>query len=1182
MLNRLHFLLPLDWCCYKNVDESAKVRGVVVPPVMKRGAVMAVKSVKVKLYLADKPEVRAGLWKLHAEVNAGVCYYTEWLSLLRQGSLYRRSPKDDGTQECYMTADECKAYLLERLHERQRENQHCGEAGSDEELLQLSRQLYELLIPQSTGIKGDAQQISRKFLSPLADPDAVGGLGIAAAGNKPRWVRMRDAGTLGWEEEKAKDDARKSVDPTASVLKSLANFGLKPLMGVYTESDISSVQWKPLRKDQAVRTWDRDMFQQAIERMMSWETWNQRVGAEYAKLFEQKERFWQKNFVGQEHLVDLIELLQEEMEEASQGFEAKEQTAHYITNRALRGAERVFEKWEKLSEESPFEQYDKEIKTIQAKNTRRFGSHDLFAKLAEQKYHPLWREDPSFVTRYAVYNSIQRKIDHAKLNATFTLPNSTAHPIWTRFDKLGGNLHQYTFLFNELGSGKHAIRFQKILVAVDGVAKEVDDVVVPIAPSKQLDKLFPKDADDPIALSLNDNGAAENFQCEFAGAKIQYHRGWLDRLDKLTRTSSVEHMSRGYRPWDPTWASEQAGAVFLNMSLRVQSQSEARGERRLPYDSMFRFVGDANRVYVQFDRLQNYIEEHPDDGKLGSEGLLSGLRVMSVDLGLRTSASISVYRVAKKDELRPDSKGRAPTFYPISGVDNLVAVHERSQLLKLPGETESKELRIIREQRLMALNQLRTQLTYLRQLVRCSSDDVQRRDRSWARLTENTLDGTDRMTADWRRAFEAELVKLKELHGACEDKEWIAAVNESVKLLWRHMGRQVRDWRKELRGGDKIKIRGYAQDVVGGNSIGQIDYLERQYKFLKSWSFLGKASGQVIRAERGSRFAVTLREHIDHAKEDRLKKLADRMMMEALGYVYRANERAKGEWVAKYPPCQMILLEELSEYRFNNDRPPSENNQLMQWSHRGVFEELKNQAEMHDVLIGTMYSAFSSRFDAQTGTPGVRCRRVPARCVSEDAERLPWWMHKFMEEHKLEQSELRPDDLIPTGDGEFFVSPFSSENGDFRQIHADLNAAQNLQRRLWSDFDISEIRVRCDRGEEDGDPILIPRVTSKRAVALYKNKVYITENDVTYYARERGKKRGKAIQQDDMSEEEMELLHEADEAREKSVVLFRDPSGIINRGLWTSQKVFWSMLNKRIERDLLSKIHACGSTCKEE
>ncbi|TDY43979.1 hypothetical protein C7445_11023 [Alicyclobacillus sacchari] len=84
------------------------------------------------------------------------------------------------------------------------------------------------------------------------------------------------------------------------------------------------------------------MFQQAIERMMSWESWHQRVGKEYAKLVEQKSRFEQKNFLGQEHLVQIVNRLQLDMKDASSGLESKEPTAHYVTGRGLRGSDKVF------------------------------------------------------------------------------------------------------------------------------------------------------------------------------------------------------------------------------------------------------------------------------------------------------------------------------------------------------------------------------------------------------------------------------------------------------------------------------------------------------------------------------------------------------------------------------------------------------------------------------------------------------------------------------------------------------------------------------------------------------------------------------------------------------------------------------------------------------------------------
>lgn len=36
----------------------------------------------------------------------------------------------------------------------------------------------------------------------------------------------------------------------------------------------------------------------------------------------------------------------------------------------------------------------------------------------------------------------------------------------------------------------------------------------------------------------------------------------------------------------------------------------------------------------------------------------------------------------------------------------------------------------------------------------------------------------------------------------------------------------------------------------------------------------------------------------------------------------------------------------------------------------------------------------------------------------------------------------------------------------------------------------------------------------------------------------------------------------------------RDPSGIINRGDWTRQKEFWSMVNQRIEGYLVKQIRS--------
>lgn len=1151
---------------------------------------MAVKSIKVKLKLGEYPEIRAGLWRLHEAANAGVRYYTEWLSLLRQESLYKRGA--DGKQECYKTGDDCKRELLQRLRDRQIKNEHTGLKGSDEELLGISRQLYEVLIPQSIKGNGQAQQLASNFLSPLADKNSKGGRGEAKSGRKPQWEKLREVGDPRWEQVRAEYDKKKAADPTKHLILTLEQYGLLPLFDVYTETQGVKIQWKPLGKGQGVRSWDRDMFQQSLERLMSWESWNQRVGEEYARLILQRDRFQEKNFIEQEELVQLAQQLEMEMKAASFGFESDSTSAHQVTKRALRGEERIFEKWLKLPEDAPFAAYDEVIKKTQAQNNRKFGSHDLFAKLAEPQYRPLWRLDDTFMNRYAAFNSLRRKLDNAKQFATFTLPAATANPIWTRFENaVGKNIHTYEFLFDHFGLGRHAIRFDKMPILDGDVIKEIDDVVVPIASSGQVDKLRSVvDASSKVQITLTDHAAPDIFYGEFGGAKIQYDRTILDRLARrdlrkqgaasrlpIGRTGVVPNPVRLQKP------SVEPGDVYLNFSVRVMNQSDVRGERTPLYARLFHIHDTTNRVTVRYDRLEAYLQAHPDQHVSGSKGLLSGLRVMSVDLGLRTSASISVFRVATRDELATDSLGNIPFFYPIHGTENLVAIHERSHLIKMPGETETKLIRQIREHRLELLNQLRSQLASLRILVRCGTGDARVQARNWERLIEGGHDTLARTTSEWQAFFNSELDELKSSYGSVKDDDWTKRVQTSVHALWNLMGKQVSVWRKEMKNSlNKVKVNGYIRDAVGGNSIRQIEYLERQYRFLKSWSFFAKASGQVNRAERDSRFAVGLRKHIDHAKEDRLKKLADRIIMEALGYVYETKGQGKGTWQSKYSPCQLILLEELSEYRFSNDRPPSENSQLMTWSHRGVLQELKNQAQMHDVLIGTMYAAFSSRLDARTGIPGVRCRRVPRRVAEGEEEGLPVWLARYLEEHKLDRAQLQAEDLVPTGDGEVFVSPASDDFSKFRHIHADINAAQNLQRRLWTSFDISDIRVRCDRATRSDEAVFTPRLTSKRAQKLYKGVVFVKRGDITFEQSQRGTKRLNIDDTDiEFAEEEMESLLDMDDAGEKSVVLVRDPSGIINHGNWTTQREFWGIVNRKVESYALDIIRSRGLQVRE-
>ncbi|GMA49905.1 hypothetical protein GCM10025857_12620 [Alicyclobacillus contaminans] len=92
----------------------------------------------------------------------------------------------------------------------------------------------------------------------------------------------------------------------------------------------------------------------------------------------------------------------------------------------------------------------------------------------------------------------------------------------------------------------------------------------------------------------------------------------------------------------------------------------------------FSFSRDRDLVSLKAEELKRYMETKP----LG----MPGVRVMSVDLGVRYGAAISVFEVKPFAEVRKDK-----LHYPITGCEGFVAEHERSVILKLPGKASEQQ-----------------------------------------------------------------------------------------------------------------------------------------------------------------------------------------------------------------------------------------------------------------------------------------------------------------------------------------------------------------------------------------------------------------------------------------------------------------------------------------------------------
>ena len=149
-------------------------------------------------------------------------------------------------------------------------------------------------------------------------------------------------------------------------------------------------------------------------------------------------------------------------------------------------------------------------------------------------------------------------------------------------------------------------------------------------------------------------------------------------------------------------------------------------------------------------------------------------------------------------------------------------------------------------------------------------------------------------------------------------------------------------------------------------------------------------------------------------------------------------------WEQRFKPCEIVLFEDLSRYRMRTDRPRRENSQLMKWAHRGVPAEVKMQGQLYGVHIEDTPAGFSSRYQARRNTPGIRCR-VLTKADFEDS-----FLREALARDNINIDEYSAGDLVPWNGGEYFAS--LSRGGGVTRIHADINAAQNLQRRFWTRY----------------------------------------------------------------------------------------------------------------------------------
>lgn len=1103
---------------------------------------MPIRSLKLKLVVPRQPDrldAARSLWTTHAVINEAVRYYETRLLLMRgQRYLDRDGWKGEAEVRQDLTA------LVQAAQASNAVTEPLDAAAA----LPLLAQLYTAIVPSALGEKGTAQNANR-YLGPLTDPVSRGELDVFAklaeppvwvdavrageplgfeqattwlaspagqarlrmTGAPPAWAKAAQAADPTWPTAFVDDLDRKRQEAagTPTVVRRLKAAGVLPLFPPCVAPQLTSA-------DGVISRWDRLAFRLAVAHLLSWESWSRLAADEHAARRTRVETFRATHLTGT--MADRVAALRRYETERKAELERVAlpmgERDFLVTERMTRGWPELRDKWLKAKDPSEAALLEIAAKE-QTKKRGRFGDAHLIRWLAIPWHHDIWRAEPDAVTLLSRLNAMDRLVERSREAATMTLPDPRHHPRCVQWEAAGGsNLKTYSL----------RQRLDGVIEATLPVLRRVGDGEGPGL----------EDGSLTLALAASDQFRDPAFTVESGRTSVTYANGGGEGFHgELGSADLLLDWDHGrHRALEVVEAGD-IGPAYLKVALDLRPQLPTGWTGRLPKGAL-------------------HFQTALGPKSKWAEDLQPGLRVLAIDLGVRSFATGSVFELKVE---RPASGVAFPTD------TGLWAVHERSFELEMPGGDTGSKARAWRAEAETELRRLRRCLGRHRGLLRAALTEPLERlaaIKAWQEVIQ-AGDG-------W--PFEAGLLEDLERGLELPPPAWEGHVKAVAQRFRTAFGTIVHEWR--------ARTRARGEPRHPGKSMWSIQHLTDVRRFLLSWSLAGRASGDIRRLDRakGGVFASGLLDHLEGVKEDRLKTGADLIVQAARGY----RRDAEGTWVEAFKPCHVILFEDLSRYRTRTDRPRRENSQLMKWAHRAVPLEVGMQGELYGQNCLTTGAAFSSRFSATTMTPGIRCHPL----TQKNLEDVGFRDMLLRENDRLDLTALRPGDLVPMGGGEIFA--FLGESG-LRTIHADVNAAQNLQRRYWTRHG-EAFRVPARRVTSGGQDSWVPTRLGKRLQGALggPGRLVPTGHDSGSCRWEKltpaawrklagGDVTGDEVGADPDIEELLGLEEEALERSGEVAVFFRDPSGaVLPSGLWYPSLSFWSIVRAKTAAQLKRKV----------
>ena len=436
----------------------------------------------------------------------------------------------------------------------------------------------------------------------------------------------------------------------------------------------------------------------------------------------------------------------------------------------------------------------------------------------------------------------------------------------------------------------------------------------------------------------------------------------------------------------------------------------------------------ALRIYSELLRLPGEDAKVIRNGKFAKEEYGKNGRMAEQ---AESDEAVEIFRLLNEDDsmLYPDGKNIVP-YFPIQNDKLLVALRRAIGKLKIL----DRWLWMSRED--ANSGKIKTEIN--------SAD--------WLKV--KTLDNIKQTEENLRKLLPQILVKIANRILPVREKTW--------HWLEKYNSKNIRYWQLILTDapGNKPKIRGQR-----GLSFARLTQLEEFRKRCQALNrILMREPGAAPQSIADIRKLIIpdccpeVLRRLDEMKEQRINQTANMILTQALGVRHkihthsqleRSNKGIHGEY-ERIPGVEIssfIVLENLSRYKFSQDRSPYENSRLMKWAHRALTKKLKMLCEVIGLPVIEVNAAYSSKFSSEA-IPGFRAEE----CNSADLNNFcHWykklspqankWLNAICDNHKeMCKYDINATSLLPRDGGEIFV-PFCGSD-DIKQ--ADINAAFNI------------------------------------------------------------------------------------------------------------------------------------------